>query len=109
MLAALAGCTESARFETVRPAAVARPVAVVLYRDTVTVRFADGALCAMPRAARSGAWSGRLAGCPHPWPAEVLRPIDLPRVPLSEDAGSPRVVLYGPDGARSYGVGTGGV
>lgn len=87
----------------------ALPASVILYRDTVTVRFDGGALCTMPREATSGAWSGRLAGCPHLWPAEVRRPTSIPRLPLAGDVAEPWVVLHGPDGARFYGAGGGGV
>lgn len=104
----LAGCAVGESPET--PAgAPSRPVSVVLYRDTVTVRFGDGALCVMPREASSGAWSGRLAGCPYLWPAEVLRSTLQPRLPLRVDAADPWVRLHGPGGPLSYGVGAEGV
>ena len=96
----LAGCAVSEPAAT--RLAAPEPRAVTLFRDTVTVQFTDGALCTLPREARSGGWSGALLGCPHRWPVEVRQPTARPRVPLTPTDAAPWVVLQGPDGARGY-------
>ncbi|WP_422072247.1 hypothetical protein [Tranquillimonas rosea] len=96
----LAGCAAAPRGDAPRPGA--QPEQVVLYRDTVTVRFDDGQLCAVPREARSGGWSGRTVGCAHAWTARIAVPSERPRQPLAR--GGDRVRLTGPDGtAIGYG------
>ncbi len=79
----------------------AAPEAAILYRDTVTVTFTDGTLCARPRTAGAGGWSGRLAGCPHPWDVAVLSPAGAPREVLTRGAGADAVVVTAPDGTRT--------
>lgn len=68
------------------------PARAFLYRDTLNVVMSEGSLCAGPRPA-AGPWTGRLAGCPFPYPYGVdtgggaagmvrqelsLRPADAP-------------------------------
>jgi hypothetical protein len=83
----VAGCVGGAappQGATARASGGAEPARAILYRDTVTVEFTDGALCVAPRPGRAARWQGVLAGCPH------LRPytVDLPAGPMA-----PRRVL----------------
>lgn len=98
----LAGC--AAVPEAAAPPAP-QPVAVTLYRDTVTVSFRDGALCTAPRPNTSGSWSTTLQGCPHLWPVTVAEPIRRPRLPLGPTDGAPWVILQGPQGPLGYAPG----
>ncbi|SHJ50543.1 hypothetical protein SAMN04488012_110117 [Palleronia salina] len=74
-----------------------RPVAVTLFRDTVTARMSDGGLCTGVREGRAGPWSTTLAGCPQTWPVAVLRPTGRPRLPLAPAAEAPWVTITPPD------------
>ena len=65
-------------------AAAAAPSGAILYRDTITVHYADGALCAASRPGGAREWQGRLAGCPYTQPYRAR----LPQAPQP-----PRVVL----------------
>ncbi|KAF0675406.1 hypothetical protein [Profundibacterium mesophilum] len=104
----LAGCGTLPDAAAPLGGAEAYPEAVLLYRDTATVRFSDGQLCTAARPAQSpaGGWSVPLAGCGHGWRAEIARPAGSarPRVPLREGAGA-RLVLTAPGGAAfAYGA-----
>lgn len=46
------------------------PARAILYRNTLNVVMSEGSLCAGPRPA-AGPWTGRLAGCPFPYPYGV--------------------------------------
>jgi|AntAceMinimDraft_5_1070358.scaffolds.fasta_scaffold166885_2 hypothetical protein len=83
----VAGCGAPSAPETAAGASRAtEPRTAILYRDTVTVQFSDGALCVAPRPSGARAWSGQLAGCPHLLPYEVTLP---------PGAQAPRRVLVG--------------
>ncbi|TDL75970.1 hypothetical protein E2L08_14735 [Palleronia sediminis] len=98
LLPLVAGCAAAPRAGTQAATAPPAPVAVTLYRDTVTARMPGGALCTAVREAGGGAWEGRFAGCPQTWPVAVLRPSPRPRVALGPVAADPWVTL-GPDPA----------
>lgn len=80
-----------------------RPVAVTLYRDTVTARMSDGSLCTGVRESGAGPWATGLRGCPHGWPVEVMRPTSRPRMPLEPVPADPWVRLGAPQGPLDYG------
>ena len=75
---------------------------VTLYRDTLTARMSDGALCTAVREGRAGPWSGAFRGCPHTWPVEVRRPTSRPRLPLVPALENPWVVLTAPSGPAGF-------
>jgi len=77
VILALAGCAAAPAIAPV-PGPVAQPRQAILYRDTVTVQFSDGALCVAPRPGRAAQWSGTLAGCAHPLPFSVALPAGRP-------------------------------
>ncbi|KKK64811.1 hypothetical protein LCGC14_2980440 [marine sediment metagenome] len=104
----LAGCAGALPPASAPVGRGAVPAQVILYRDTATVRFSDGALCTAVRPGRALRWSGTLGGCPHAWPYEVARPAPraAPRQPLTPGSGGD-VVLTSPDGTRTgYGTAT---
>ncbi len=96
LLPLLAACAAPA--PSAAPGGGARPRAVTLYRDTVTVAMSDGTFCTGVREAEAGPWSTRLAGCPHGWPVTVVRTTERPRLPLAPTAGNPWVALQPPAG-----------
>ncbi len=98
LLAACAASPPAADRLPAEPMPGVRATVVTLYRDTVTVAMSDGSLCTGVRAARSGPWSTRLAGCPHLWPVEVRRPALRPRVPLGPVERAPWVTVTPPGG-----------
>jgi len=73
----------------------AAPRQAILYRDTVTVQFSDGALCVAPRPSGARAWSGQLAGCAHLAPYQVTLPPgpQVPRRVLVRLSGGGTAVL----------------
>jgi len=75
-LLALAGCgAPGVPGGTVVPGAQSPlPRQAILYRDTVTVQFFDGALCVARRPTGARTWAGQLAGCPHMLSYEVMLP-----------------------------------
>lgn len=73
--ALLAGCSTGGGAPVAQVSgAKAGPVGAILYRDTVTVHFSDGAMCAAPRPGTARMWAGTLAGCPHLLPYTVTLP-----------------------------------
>lgn len=91
-LALLAGCGAPVDAPAPVPRA-AEPGRAILYRDTVTVEFSDGALCVAPRPTGARTWQGQLAGCPHALPFSVT----LPQGPLAPR----RVLVRLPEGGTS--------
>lgn len=97
----LAGCTVAGPPAPPEPSSV--PESVTLYRDTLTVVFDDGSLCAAPRPGGTPALrTGRLEGCSRLWGFRVLRGADRPRHPLGPDTAAPWVVLDSPDGPLGF-------
>ncbi|WP_145953427.1 hypothetical protein [Oceaniglobus indicus] len=95
--AVLSGCVSATR-----PGAPAlreaEPRTAILYRDTVTVGFSDGALCVALRPGRARAWSGVLQGCPHGRDYRVEMPAggDAPRrVLVRTESGATAVIAIG--------------
>ncbi|PZX18446.1 hypothetical protein LX81_01078 [Palleronia aestuarii] len=93
---ALGACGAAPDLSTVPPSGDVSPVAVTLYRDTVTARMSDGTLCTGVRDARSGPWRTAFGGCPHGWPVAVERTAPVPRLPLSPAASDPWVTVTPP-------------
>lgn len=104
MLAVLAACgVRTGPDAPSAPRGDVRAAQVTLYRDTVTARMSDGALCAAVREGRAGPWAAPFRGCPHAWPVDVIRPTAQARVPLTAVAADPWVTLGGPSGVQGFG------
>ncbi|WP_108483064.1 hypothetical protein [Oceaniglobus ichthyenteri] len=69
-LVLLAGCAAA----PMAPPTAPEPRQAIMYRNTVTVQFSDGALCVAKRPGTARAWDGTLAGCPHLLPYRVTLP-----------------------------------
>ncbi|SFP16478.1 hypothetical protein [Tranquillimonas alkanivorans] len=97
LILALAGCAAAA------PERRPQVGEAILYRDTLTVEMRDGTLCVAPRPP-SGAWEGRLIGCPYTWPVVVRPQGQGPRSLLAPAApGAPAAVgLQTPDGPLAF-------
>ncbi len=93
---ALTGCsTGMVNAPVATPPAGAAPQKAILYRDTVTVQFSDGALCVAPRPGAARSWSGRLSGCPHLLAYDVTLPpgpLAPRRVLVRLEGGGVRVI-----------------
>lgn len=83
------------------------PERVVLYEDTVTVEMSDRSFCTGPRGRQGRDWSGRLQGCPAPWPFRAVLPAArVARLPLAPgEGGAGRVELTLPDGVTQVWTG----
>lgn len=97
LILVLAGCT----MQDAPPEVT--PTTAVLYRDTITVQTSDGALCTGPRNRSGNTWSGRLEGCPHTWPYQVIHNTPRPRLPLTPGTGGTSgVTLETPSGPAGF-------
>lgn len=76
-------------------AAQAEPHQAILYRNTITVEFTDGALCVAKRPGAAQTWAGQLAGCSYTLPYRALLPgaALAPRQVLVRLTTGQRVVL----------------
>jgi hypothetical protein len=106
LLPLLAACSAAA------PGAGTRgvePLRAILYEETLTVEMSDGSLCVGLRGGQGRSFSGRLQGCPHPWPfAATLPPSRTARLVLGRGTGGPaHAGISGPAG-RDWSFSAGG-
>lgn len=98
------GAASTAGAASAGGSAAAAPAGAILYRDTITVHYADGALCAASRPGGAREWQGRLAGCPYtrPYQARLPQAPQPPRVVLAPAPAAQAVIAL--SGGRAFGL-----